>query len=543
MLILGGKGVSDSVAIGPLYFYHQNNHIIKKETADDTAAEKHRFTEACAAASSQLEMLYEKSLAQVGEAGAMIFRIHQMMLTDIDYTSFVESAIEEQSVTAEYAVSTAADNFSRMFAEMDDEYMRARAADIRDVSERVLKILLGEHQTGIQFDEPVIIVADDLAPSQTIQLDKSKILGFVTFRGSDNSHTAILARTMNLPAVVAAGEIDSRYNGETAVISGIDGTVIIDPDESTLEKMRMLKKETDEKRGLLLELKGKPNETKDGRRINVYANIGSLSDIDSIIKNDAGGIGLFRSEFLYLENDVCPTEDEQFTVYREAAEKMNGKPVIIRTPDIGADKTADYFNLEREENPALGCRAIRISLRHPDVFKTQLRAILRASAYGNVSMMFPMITSADEVIRTKKTVEDVKDELRADGIAFNEDIKTGIMIETPAAALISAQLAKIVDFFSIGTNDLSQYTLAIDRSNSQLDEFFNPHHEAILSLIRMTVENAHAAGIPCGICGELGSDTSLTEEFILMGIDELSVSPPSVLKVRKKIRSLDLSGK
>lgn len=543
MLILGGKGVSDSVAIGPLYFYHQSSHIIKKELADDAAAEKHRFAEACDAASGQLDALYEKSLAQVGEAGAMIFRIHQMMLTDIDYTSFVESTIEEQSVTAEYAVSAAADNFSRMFAEMDDEYMRARAADIRDVSERVLKILLGEYQTGIQFDEPVIIVADDLAPSQTIQLDKSKILGFVTFRGSDNSHTAILARTMNLPAVVAAGEIDSRYNGETAVISGIDGTVIIAPDEPTLGKMRLLKKETDEKRSLLLELKGKPNETKDGRRINVYANIGSLSDIDSIIRNDAGGIGLFRSEFLYLENDVCPTEDEQFAVYKTAAEKMNGKPIIIRTPDIGADKTADYFNLEREENPALGCRAIRISLRHPDVFKTQLRAILRASAYGNISMMFPMITSAEEVIRIKKTVEDVKDELRADDIAFNESIKTGIMIETPAAALISAQLAKIVDFFSIGTNDLSQYTLAIDRRNSQLDEFFNPHHEAILSLIRMTVENAHAAGIPCGICGELGSDTSLTEQFILMGVDELSVSPPSVLKVRKKIRSLDLSGK
>ncbi len=543
MITYGGKSVSGAVAIGRLYFYRQNAHIIKRRRVSDKNAEKLRFNDARETAKQQLGALYEKALSQVGEASAVIFRIHQIMLDDTDYIGSVEGIIDTQSVNAEFAVGMTSDNFSQMFAQMDDEYMRARAADIMDVSERVLKILLGEHADIIQSDEPVIIAANDLAPSQTVQLDKTKILGFVTFRGSSNSHTAILARTMNLPAVVGTGEIDSSYNGAMAVVNGIDGTVIIDPDDETLEKMRVLKAEIDEKNRLLLELKGKPNITKDGREIRVYGNIGSPSDLGSIIKNDAGGIGLFRSEFLYLESSGYPTEEQQFAAYREVAQKMSGKHVIIRTLDIGADKTADYFGLEHEENPALGYRAIRICLTRPDIFITQLRAIFRASAYGRISVMFPMITSVDEVRRIKEIINTVRSDLTSSGIPFDENIQIGVMIETPAAALISADLAREVDFFSIGTNDLVQYTLAVDRQNSKLDEFYNPHHKAVMELIRMTAQNAHRAGIRCGICGELGADTSLTEQFILMGIDELSVSPPAVLKVREKIRSLDLSGK
>lgn len=543
MITYGGKSVSGAVAIGRLYFYRQNAHIIKRRRVSDKNAEKLRFNDARETAKQQLGVLYEKALSQVGEASAVIFRIHQIMLDDTDYIGSVEGIIDTQSVNAEFAVGMTSDNFSQMFAQMDDEYMRARAADIMDVSERVLKILLGEHADIIQSDEPVIIAANDLAPSQTVQLDKTKILGFVTFRGSSNSHTAILARTMNLPAVVGTGEIDSSYNGAMAVVNGIDGTVIIDPDDETLEKMRVLKAEIDEKNRLLLELKGKPNITKDGREIRVYGNIGSPSDLGSIIKNDAGGIGLFRSEFLYLESSGYPTEEQQFAAYREVAQKMSGKHVIIRTLDIGADKTADYFGLEHEENPALGYRAIRICLTRPDIFITQLRAIFRASAYGRISVMFPMITSVEEVRRIKEIINTVRSDLKSSGIPFDENIQIGVMIETPAAALISADLAREVDFFSIGTNDLVQYTLAVDRQNSKLDEFYNPHHKAVMELIRMTAQNAHRAGIHCGICGELGADTSLTEQFILMGIDELSVSPPAVLKVREKIRSLDLSGK
>ena len=475
------------------------------------------------------------------EAGAMIFKIHQLILDDVVYIASVNDIIDAQAVNTEYAVSRTSDKFAQMFTRMDDEYMRARAADISDVSERVIKILLGKNSESIQSEEPVIIAVSDLAPSQTVQLDKSKTLGFITFRGSSNSHTAILARTMNLPAIVGTGEIDAAYNGALAVVNGIDGTVIIDPDDDTLERMHRIKAESEEKHRLLLKLKGKPNVTKDGRNIRVYANIAAPSDIESVLGNDAGGIGLFRSEFLYLENSTYPTEEQQFEAYREVVRKMEGKRVIIRTLDLGSDKTADCFGLDPEENPALGYRAIRISLSRPELFKTQLRAIFRASAYGNVAVMFPMITSVEEVRRVKEICAEVMAELDSEGTAFDRSIEMGIMIETPAAALISAALAKEVDFFSIGTNDLSQYTLAIDRQNPRLDEFFNPHHEAIMELIRITAENAHKAGIWCGICGELGADTTLTEQFILMGIDELSVSPHSVLKVREKIRSLDLS--
>ncbi len=541
MITVKGKSVSDDVAIGRLFFYKQTAHIINKVHINDTEAEKQRFCEACRAARDELAKLYEKALVQVGEAGAMIFKIHQLILDDVVYVTSVNDIIDMQAVNAEYAVNCTADKFAHMFARMDDEYMRARAADISDVSERVVKILLGKNSESIQSEEPVIIAVSDLAPSQTVQLDKSKILGFITFRGSSNSHTAILARTMNLPAVVGTGEIDAGYNGVLAVVNGIDGTVIIDPDDETLERMRRIKAENEEKHRLLLKLKGKPNVTKDGRNIRVYANIATPSDTESVLGNDAGGIGLFRSEFLYLESSTYPTEEQQFEAYREVVRKMEGKRVIIRTLDLGSDKTADCFGLDPEENPALGYRAIRISLSRPELFRTQLRAIFRASAYGNVAVMFPMITSVKEVKRVKVICADVMAELDDEGIAFDRSIEMGIMIETPAAALISAALAREVDFFSIGTNDLSQYTLAIDRQNPKLDEFFDPHHEAIMELIRITAENAHNAGIWCGICGELGADTTLTERFILMGIDELSVSPHSVLKVREKIRSLDLS--
>lgn len=541
MLLIKGKGVSDSIAIGRLYFFNQDSYPVNKININDKTAEKIRFDNARTAAKAELENLYEKAVLKVGEAGAMIFRIHQMLIDDVDYIAEVNAIIDNRGLNSEYAISAVADKYAQIFSHMDDEYMKARAADIYDVSERMLKILMGRNSSGIQSEEPVIIAVNDLAPSQTVQLDKSKILGFITFRGSSNSHTAILARTMNLPAVVGTGEIDAIYNGALAVINGIDGSVIINPDDETLSEMKRLKQKSDSENQLLLELKGKANVTKDGRRIRVYANINTPSDTESVLKNDAEGIGLFRSEFLYLENGTYPSEEEQFKAYRNVVRKMEGKRVVIRTLDLGTDKTSDCFGLDYEENPALGYRAIRISLSMPEMFKTQLRAVLRASAYGNVSLLFPMITSVDEVRRIKEIVGEVKTELDNEGISFDRNIKLGIMIETPAAALISDSLAKEVDFFSIGTNDLSQYTLAIDRQNPKLDEFFNPRHEAVMRLIRMTADNAHDVGIPCGICGELGADIELVGEFIKMGVDELSVSPNAVLKLRKKIRSLDLS--
>lgn len=543
MITYKGKSVSGAIAIGRLYFYRNNAHVIKRRRVSDKEAEKQRFNDARKTAMEQLGVLYEKALAQVGEASAAIFQIHLAMLDDMDYCGAVEGIIDTQSVNAEFAVGMTSDNFSQMFAQMNDEYMRARSADIMDVSERVLKILLGERADIIESDEPVIIVADDLAPSQTVQLDKKKILGFVTFRGSSNSHTAILARTMNLPAVVGTGRIDPSYNGELAVLNSSSGAVIINPDEQTLAKMTALKAENDEKARLLTELKGKPNKTRDGREIKVYANIGSLSDLGSIIKNDAGGIGLFRTEFLYLAGNGYPSEEQQFTVYKQTVEKMAGKHVTIRTLDVGADKTADYFGIGHEDNPALGLRAIRLCLARPEMFTAQLRAIFRASAYGKMSVMYPMITSVEEIRRIKEITSCVKADLRESGIPFDENMPEGIMIETPAAALISDDLTKEADFFSIGTNDLTQYTLAADRQNAGMETFYNPHHKAVLELIRMTAQNAKKAGIRCCICGELAADTSLTEQFILMGVDELSVAPSSVLKLREKICSLDLSGK
>lgn len=540
-MIIKGKGVSDSIAIGRLHFCDGDSYSVSRYDISNPTAEKQRLDAARTAAKNQLDELYEKALAKAGEAAAMIFRIHQMILDDVDYVKAVTEIIDTQHLNAEYAVSTAADRFAHMFARTGDEYIKARAADIYDVAERILKNLTGTDWKGIQSDQPVIIAVNDLAPSRTVQLDKSKILGFITFRGSANSHTAILARTMNLPAVVGTGEIDGAYDGAQAIINGIDGTVIINPDEETLARMIRLKQRTDSENLHLTDLKGKPNVTKDGRKIRVYANINTPEDVGAVLKNDAGGIGLFRSEFLYLERGKFPTEDEQFDAYREVVRKAEGKRVIIRTLDLGADKALDGTGFAAEENPALGYRAIRMSLSMPEVFKTQLRAILRASSYGNVSLLLPMINSVSELRRAKALIGEVKAQLDSDAISFDRDIGIGIMIETPAAALISDLLAKEADFFSIGTNDLSQYTLAVDRQNPRLDEFFDPHHEAIMRLIRMTAENAHREGIPCGICGELGADTQLTEEFIRMGIDELSVAPHCVLKLRKKIRSLDLS--
>ena len=483
----------------------------------------------------QLKELYEKALEDVGEANAMIFEIHQMMLEDLDYLESIENIIRSQEVNAEYAVATTADNFAQMFASMDDAYMQGRAADVKDVSERVLDILCGVSAGVKEMTEPCIIAADDLAPSETVQLDKSKVLGFATMYGSANSHTAILARTMNIPAVIGLGEtLSSQYDGKMAVIDGFTGILYVDPDEETLARMQEKRAKDLEQKELLNQLKGKENVTRSGQKINVYANIGNVSDLGAVLKNDAGGIGLFRSEFLYLENSTFPTEEQQFAVYKQVAESMAGKKVIIRTLDIGADKQVDYFNLDKEENPALGYRAIRICLTRPEIFKTQIRALFRASAYGNLQIMYPMITSVWEVEAIAKIVEEVKTELTAQNLQFG-DPKQGIMIETPAAVMVSRDLAKKVDFFSIGTNDLTQYTLAVDRQNPELDAFYDPHHPAVLAMIRMVVENAHAEGIWAGICGELGADLSLTKEFLKMGVDELSVSPGRVLPIRKVI--------
>ncbi|HIV41240.1 MAG TPA: phosphoenolpyruvate--protein phosphotransferase [Candidatus Mediterraneibacter guildfordensis] len=540
MITISGKSVFGGVSIGKILFYQRNDKVIKREHVDDVDAEWKRFQDAKDQAVEQLKGLYEKALEDVGEANAMIFEIHQMMLEDLDYLESIENIIRTQEVNAEYAVATTADNFAAMFSAMDDAYMQGRAADVKDVSERVLNILSGA-DTGLQeMNEPCIIAADDLAPSETVQLDKSKVLGFATMYGSSNSHTAILARTMNIPAVIGLGEdLKEEYNGKDAIIDGFTGTLYIEPDEETMKAMQEKRAKDLEQRALLEQLKGKENVTKSGQKINVYANIGNVSDLGAVLKNDAGGIGLFRSEFLYLENSDFPAEEQQFAVYKKVAESMAGKKVIIRTLDIGADKQVDYFGLDKEENPALGYRAIRICLTRPEIFKTQLRALYRAAVFGNISIMFPMIISVKEVQKIKEIIGEVKEELKSEGIPYKEDVELGIMIETPASVMVSRELAKEVDFFSVGTNDLTQYTLAIDRQNSKLDEFYDPHHPAVLRMIQMAAESAHAEGAWIGICGELGADLELTEEFLKMGLDELSVSPSMVLPLRNRIRQCE----
>ena len=540
MITIQGKSVFGGVSIGKLMFYKRNEKVIKREHISDADAEWKRFEAAKGQAVDQLKELYEKALEDVGEANAMIFEIHQMMLEDLDYLESIENIIRSQEVNAEYAVATTADNFAQMFASMDDAYMQGRAADVKDVSERVLDILCGVSAGVKEMTEPCIIAADDLAPSETVQLDKSKVLGFATMYGSANSHTAILARTMNIPAVIGLGEtLSSQYDGKMAVIDGFTGILYVDPDEETLARMQEKRAKDLEQKELLNQLKGKENVTRSGQKINVYANIGNVSDLGAVLKNDAGGIGLFRSEFLYLENSTFPTEEQQFAVYKQVAESMAGKKVIIRTLDIGADKQVDYFNLDKEENPALGYRAIRICLTRPEIFKTQLRALYRAAVYGNLSIMFPMIISVSEVKKIKEIIAQVQAELKAEGIPYKEDVELGVMIETPAAVMISRELAKEVDFFSVGTNDLTQYTLAIDRQNQKLDTFYDPHHPAVLAMIKMAADNAHAEGKWIGICGELGADLELTEEFLKMGLDELSVCPALVLPLRKRIRECE----
>lgn len=540
MITLEGKSVFGGVAIGKIQFYKRNEITIKRTRVEDVEAELERFQNAKAKTLELLKGLYEKALEDVGEANAMIFEAHQLMLEDPDYVESIENIIRTQDVNAEYAIGATADNFAAIFEAMDDAYMQGRAADVRDVSERLLQALSSQNETVMVMDESVIIAADDLMPSETVQLDKEKVLSFVTMYGSANSHTAILARTMNIPAVIGLGEaLKEEYDGKVAIVDGVDGKVYIDPDEETMASMQKKQKKDQEQKELLNQLKGKENVTKSGQKVNVYANIGNLADVGAVLKNDAGGIGLFRSEFLYLESDTYPTEEQQFTVYKKVAETMAGKKVIIRTLDIGADKQVDYFKLDKEDNPALGYRAIRICLTRPEIFKTQLRALYRASAYGQISIMFPMIISVAEVKKIKEIVEEVKAELRTEGAAFREDVELGIMIETPAAVMVSRELAKEVDFFSVGTNDLTQYTLAIDRQNQKLEDFYDSHHPAVLAMIRMAAESAHAEGKWIGICGELGADVTLTETFLKIGIDELSVAPGMVLKVRQKIREAE----
>lgn len=534
-----GKSIFRKVAIGKVFFYEKNTAVVKRTKIDDPKAELERFEQAKETAKAQLQGLYEKALHEVGDSGAAIFEVHMMMIDDLDYNGSIQNMIESQSVNAEYAVAMTGDNFSTMFAEMDDDYMKARAADVKDISERLVSVLSGYDNDMGNLEEPVILVADDLAPSETVQMDKSKLLAFVTEHGSSNSHTAILARTMSIPAIIGI-PIKKEWHGHMAIVDGYAGCVIIDPDEEEIAKAKKAVVEEEEKQKLLKTLKGQKTITKDGKEIHLYANIGSVADTASVLMNDAEGIGLFRSEFLYLESDTYPTEAEQFNAYKTVAENMAGKKVIIRTLDIGADKQVDYFELDKEENPALGYRAIRICLTREEVFKTQLRALLRASAYGNISIMFPMIISVDEVRKIKQILEEVKEELRESGIPF-KDVEIGVMIETPAAVMISEQLAQEVDFFSIGTNDLTQYTLAIDRQNPKLDEFYDAHHPAVLRMIQMTIENGHKGGAWVGICGELGADLELTETFLRMGVDELSVSPTFVLPVRNRVRELDLS--
>ena len=535
-----GKGVSKGVAAGSISFYRRASGVIPRHEVSDTAAELERFRAARETAKEQLAKLYDKALAEAGEDAAMLFEAHQMMLDDLDFVESIEGMIENDRVNAEAAVSDTGAQFAEMFAAMDDSYMQARAADIRDIAARVVGILTGEGESGIVSDAPCIVAADDLAPSETVQLDKALILGFITAGGSANSHTAILARTMGIPAIIGAGDaLQPEMEGKYAIIDGQTGEAVIEPDDA--ERERLLKKQAKEKalKELLDQLKGKPNVTKDGRNVMVYCNIGSPADIDAVLQNDGGGIGLFRSEFLYLQGSDYPTEDEQFKAYKTVAERMGGRRVIIRTLDIGADKQADYFHLDKEENPAMGLRAIRICLTRPEVFRTQLRALYRASAYGKIAIMFPMITSVWEVQEIKRICRNIRAELAKEGVPMADKVELGIMIETPAAVMMSAELAREVDFFSVGTNDLTQYTLAVDRQGVGLDRFFDAHHPAVLRMLRMAAESAHKAGIWIGICGELGADAELIETFLSMGIDELSVSPSAVLPLRSAIRSID----
>ena len=540
MQIYKGKSVFSGIAIGKISVYSKAEQQVKRLKIENVEKEVERYHEATATAIQHLQELYDKALREVGEANAAIFEIHQMMLEDDDYAESIENMIQMQKVNAEYAVAQTADNFARMFSLMDDDYMKERAADVKDISERLLTVLQGEESQGVESQEPSIIVADDLAPSETVQLDKDKVLSFVTVHGSLNSHSAILARTMGIPALVGTKlPVDDTVNGKLGIVDGTNGIIYVDPDEVTLGKMKELQKIELEKKKLLETLKGKENITLDGQKILLYANIGNTKDLATVLQNDAGGIGLFRSEFIYLEREDYPTEEEQFQIYKAVAETMAGKRVIIRTLDIGADKQCDYFKMEKEENPAMGCRAIRICLKRPEIFKTQLRALFRASVYGKIAIMYPMITSVKEIQRIKDIVTQVKAELEEQGVEYREP-EQGIMIETPAAVMISDQLAKEVDFFSIGTNDLTQYTLAIDRQNTALDEFYDPHHPAVLRMISMVVNNAHKAGIWAGICGELGADRELTKEFLVMGVDELSVSPGNILPIRKIVRETNV---
>ncbi|MCI6537284.1 phosphoenolpyruvate--protein phosphotransferase [uncultured Eubacterium sp.] len=541
MNVYQGKSVFGGIAIGHLCVYKKGEQQVTRQKIEDVEAEVKRFQDAKEAAQAQLGELYDKAVKEVGEANAAIFEMHQMLLEDEDYQDSVENIIRTQQVNAEYATAVTSDHFSSMFAEMDDDYMKERAADIRDISERVIANLNGENKSKVVTDEPVIILADDLAPSETVQLEKDKVLSFVTVHGSVNSHTAILARTMGIPALVSTEmELTEDLDGKLAVVDGNHGMIYVEPDAETMEKMEALKKEEEEKKELLQTFKNKESVTLDGKKVLTYANIGNVKDLALVLQNGAEGIGLFRSEFLYLESETYPTEEEQFEVYKKVAETMAGKRVIIRTLDIGADKQADYFELAKEENPAMGVRAIRICLTRPEIFKTQLRALFRASAFGNIAIMYPMITSLSEIAQIKAIVEEVKAELDADSVPYGTP-EQGIMIETPAAATISDLLAEEVDFFSIGTNDLTQYTLAIDRQNQSLDSFFDAHHIAVLRMIYQTVQNAHKAGIWCGICGELGADSDLTELFLAMGIDELSVSPGRLLTIRRLICETDSS--
>ena len=541
MNVYQGKSVFGGIAIGHLCVYKKGEQQVTRQKIEDVEAEVKRFQDAKEAAQAQLGELYDKAVKEVGEANAAIFEMHQMLLEDEDYQDSVENIIRTQQVNAEYATAVTSDHFSSMFAEMDDDYMKERAADIRDISERVIANLSGENKSKVVTDEPVIILADDLAPSETVQLEKDKVLSFVTVHGSVNSHTAILARTMGIPALVSTEmELTDDLDGKLAVVDGNHGMIYVEPDAETMEKMEALKKEEEEKKELLQTFKNKESVTLDGKKVLTYANIGNVKDLALVLQNGAEGIGLFRSEFLYLESETYPTEEEQFEVYKKVAETMAGKRVIIRTLDIGADKQADYFELAKEENPAMGVRAIRICLTRPEIFKTQLRALFRASAFGNIAIMYPMITSLSEIAQIKAIVEEVKAELDADNVPYGTP-EQGIMIETPAAATISDLLAEEVDFFSIGTNDLTQYTLAIDRQNQSLDYFFDAHHIAVLRMINQTIQNAHKAGIWCGICGELGADSDLTELFLAMGIDELSVSPGRLLTIRRLICETDSS--
>ena len=536
-----GKSVYKGIAMGPIVVLKKNDYQVKRTRIEDPEAEVKRVDEAVSASQEQLQKLYDKALKEVGEASAAIFEVHQMMLEDEDYMEAIQNTIRTEQVNAEYAVATTGDNFAQMFASMDDDYMKARSADIKDISERLVRNLSGQGDVDLSSIEPSVIVADDLSPSETVQMDKDKILAFVTVHGSTNSHTAILARMMNIPALIGVSmDLEELKTGMTAVVDGFAGTVTFDPDEEIKAETAKKMTEEAEKLKLLQELKGKENVTLDGQKINIYANIGSVGDIGYVLENDAGGIGLFRSEFLYLGRNDFPTEEEQFQAYKQAVQMMAGKKVIIRTLDIGADKQVDYFNLGNEDNPALGYRAIRICLTQKDIFKTQLRALFRAAVYGNLSIMYPMITSTEEVKKIYDVVAEVETELKEQEIQYKIP-EQGIMIETPAAAIISDRLAEMVDFFSIGTNDLTQYTLAIDRQNEKLDPFYNPHHEAILRMIQMVVDNAHKCGKWAGICGELGADPTLTEQFVRMGVDELSVAPSMVLKLRKIVREMKVT--